>query len=105
MACLVACESCQRHVRQGEATCPFCAASLPPSTPCVPSRTLPRVASRAAIVLAGTALACACADDPGASPLYGVAVVNDGGNQVFDSGSDVRPKEASTDAPTADAAP
>ena len=98
MACLVLCESCQRHVRKSEASCPFCAASLPAHAPCAGPKKLPRVASRAAIVFAGTALACGCFEEPTLSPLYGVAVIDDGGRPV----ADARPREASTDAPDDD---
>lgn len=54
---LVACPACSRHVRAGEAACPFCAASLagvaPPRRRA--NRPLTRLALVAGVALAGTA--------------------------------------------------
>lgn len=78
---LVLCQSCKRHVKRSETTCPFCsaiagAALLGVAAPVEPGlRTATargRPGGRAALFLAGAALASGC--EGTATPVYGVAI-------------------------------
>jgi hypothetical protein len=68
------CPACQRHVRQHERACPFCAVALPPSAGCTPGtacQAIPRDAKRATVIALSLGLvASACVDD-NATPIYG----------------------------------
>jgi hypothetical protein len=86
MASLVPCPQCQRHVRRGEAQCPFCGAACalaPPSR----DAALLREAKRASLIALGLALAGqACGgktdedkkrDDVGLVPPYGIGPIGE----------------------------
>jgi hypothetical protein len=64
MRALVLCQSCKRHVKASETLCPFCSATvvLERGQGAVVARGRP--GGRAALFLAGTALAAGCADEP-----------------------------------------
>jgi hypothetical protein len=76
MSKFAACAQCQRHVRLGDATCPFCGSG----TESLVARSFqtPVGAKRAILFALGTSLAAACseADDPGvqAQPIYGAPI-------------------------------
>jgi hypothetical protein len=57
MSCLAPCPACNRHVATDAAACPFCAATLPDSFRCEPTRQPRRGRlSRAGLLAAGAAL-------------------------------------------------
>jgi hypothetical protein len=68
MRSLVLCQSCKRHVKASETLCPFCSAAVVSrlarerTQGGAVGRGLP--GGRAALFLAGTALAAGCADEP-----------------------------------------
>jgi hypothetical protein len=93
----IACTACARHVREGDATCPFCGAVAPALRPLL---SLSRRLSRAALHAAAAAGAVAALNDCGGStatePPYGLAcgemgeapcAVADGGR---DAGTDAK---------------
>jgi hypothetical protein len=58
---LIACSSCQRHVRVDEASCPFCSATLPAAVAASTPAANPRGRSRAAVFAVRAALAAGAA--------------------------------------------
>lgn len=83
MKSLTLCQACKRHVKLSETECPFCSAAV--QAPRAPKSALrPRglPGGRAALFLAGTALAPGCADEPEPEvdsgfipvPPYGIAI-------------------------------
>jgi hypothetical protein len=74
----VACAACARHVREGEAACPFCGEAIPEGTaaPRPPARSGP--ITRAAILFVGATAAAGCggSTEGGNVPLYGPAPVD-----------------------------
>jgi len=81
MSCLAPCPACNRHVATDETACPFCAAALPDSFRDALScrKPLRGRLSRAAMVVAGAALAGAEACGSSAIPLYGAFPPPDAG--------------------------
>jgi len=88
----VACPACSRHVRAGDAVCPFCGAAAP--TP-APRRLLGGRLSRAALGAAGAvgatvALADCSSGNVSQTAFYGAASCGDAGTcQIADSGTDM----------------
>ncbi len=85
------CPACARHVREGDATCPFCGATslAPPELP----RALSTRLSRAAFLALGAAGAlaatdCSSSSSPTLNPLYGAppAPLEAGSSMEGDSG-------------------
>ena len=72
----IACGGCSRHVREGDAACPFCGAPAPAAPPV--ERVLARGLSRAAMLAAGTAgvvvamADCGSSGNVGTTAFYGV---------------------------------
>lgn len=58
---LIACSSCQRHIRVDEASCPFCGAAMPVAVAVSTPVTHPRGRSRAAVFAVRAALAAGAA--------------------------------------------
>lgn len=87
---LVPCPTCARHVRVSEATCPFCAASLPDTKTPMPgtSQRLSRAAAYAftATVAAATggALVACSSSSAQTQALYGAPAVIDSGSDAAD---------------------
>lgn len=105
MSRLLPCSSCDRHVRLGEASCPFCGAPVPTEAP-APRVPLARLGRAATLAFATSVAAAGCGDthspqpDAGSIvPAYGVPPIDAG---IEDSGPG---EDAGTDAatPTADA--
>jgi hypothetical protein len=63
------CPACARHVREGDATCPFCGATS--RAPAELPRALSTRLSRAAFLALGAAGALAATDCSSSSPAYG----------------------------------
>lgn len=87
---LIACARCGRHVKAGEAACPFCGGEAPVAQP--QRRVVGRL-SRAAMHAAGAAGAvvaladCSSGSSPRAVAFYGAACLDDGGcGAIVDSG-------------------
>lgn len=82
------CESCQRHVREQDRTCPFCGAACAPPKPL---RLIRQRLSRAAINTAGAFGALVALGDcssPADQPMYGIPCGPDGCESPFgDSGT------------------
>jgi hypothetical protein len=70
---LIACGECRRHVRENEATCPFCGADVAAIIAATPRWNPPKGLSRAAVVAlaAATFGATACDEVGPALPAYG----------------------------------
>jgi hypothetical protein len=84
------CSSCARHVKVGEASCPFCATALGPWS--APARDLGRPASRAAVVFFGAAATVAACSSGGPD---GPSSSSSGGSSgVTSSSSSVGPPAA-----------
>lgn len=96
MPMLIPCPGCQRHVRMGDAACPFCGVSVRSSTA---SRTVSRPSAglkRAALfALSATVAASACgseSEDSGKSPAAA--------SQATDSATGMMPTPTATDQPS-----
>ncbi|HTV17213.1 MAG TPA: hypothetical protein VMG12_01040 [Polyangiaceae bacterium] len=82
MSRLVPCSSCRRHVKRGEAACPFCAAPLESTTAAVAeARPVPPGMKRAALFAMSVSLAASACEADNAVPVYGAP--NVGGNSGF----------------------
>ena len=90
MRSLVLCQACKRHVKVSEALCPFCSAAVlaPRAQATVRARGLP--GGRAALFLAGTALAQGGAEEPEPDVLdnHNGAGAADAGAGARDGGKD-----------------
>lgn len=100
---LIPCPACARHVRAGEADCPFCSANLPETLPPVvgkPNQRLGRAALFAfGAAAAGVVAVTGCGDDTIGS-LYGAPPTDSGMADVGpipDAGTDAA-EDASSDA-------
>lgn len=77
----VACASCNRHVREGDAACPFCGAAALPLPPAPRASRHP--ITRAALFAAGAAgtvavlIDCSDGSAPQPAPFYGIACTGD----------------------------
>ncbi|MGD0528048.1 MAG: hypothetical protein ABSE49_23140 [Polyangiaceae bacterium] len=96
----IACEVCARHVRDGDAACPFCGAAAPVAKPL---RTVRQRLTRAALHAAGAAGAIAAFNDCGGSSggsveaFYGAPCIDtDSGSCVVYAGD--AGKDATADA-------
>jgi hypothetical protein len=89
MSQLVPCPACQRHVESNAASCPFCAAALPPARPCAgcsgPSAA--RVARAAVVAASAALLGAACSSSQSIFPPYGVPPHFDAGAESPPDGS------------------
>jgi hypothetical protein len=98
MRALSLCQSCKRHIRVSERTCPFCGAAHVLAAAAQELRPRGRPGGRAALFLAGAAAAPGCADEPDvpeqAIPVYGAAIDYDAsrvdGGAASDAGKDAR---------------
>jgi hypothetical protein len=81
------CPVCARHVREGDAACPFCSATSLPPAPLsrAPSTRLSRAAFLA-LGAAGALAATDCSSSPAPSPPYGTPPFADSGLTEGDSG-------------------
>jgi hypothetical protein len=87
----IACEGCGRHVRDGDAVCPFCGAVAPVVPPI--ERVFGRGLSRAAMFAAGTAGVVVAMADCGSgnvapAAFYGVGTCTDCDATVVDAGDE-----------------
>ena len=99
MSCLAPCPACDRHVSTDETACPFCAAALPETFRCQPTRvqTAGRM-SRAAMIAAGAALMGASCGNS-VRPPYGIAVVPDASADTSTNDSSAVPIYGAAPAP------
>ncbi|MES1206393.1 MAG: hypothetical protein ABUS79_10690 [Pseudomonadota bacterium] len=96
MSQLVPCPCCNRHVRIGEAGCPFCACALPNRAAAAPRPNAPTGRlSRAAMVAAGALLGATAGCGPTAVPVYGAPI-------PADAGGDTSTQDSSGDTAKAD---
>lgn len=86
----IACSACGRHVREGDAGCPFCGAApllVPAPAPATNLR-LARAAMLAAGAAGGVAILADCGSSPSATYFYGVACTNDAcASEPYDAAS------------------
>jgi len=99
MSALVPCAGCNRHLKSGETTCPFCRAEVTPAV-CTGrcARPSPARLVGAALVAAGAALlGAACESSQSAFPPYGISphfdagAPADSGNGQTDAARDTLP--------------
>lgn len=90
MSHLVPCPGCARHVRQSEASCPFCGVGLslghlaPPTLPRARLNRAALFAFQASVVGATALVGCTEDDGGGAVPVYGApAGASFGGSPVY----------------------
>ena len=88
---LIPCLACQRHVQSDETACPFCGAAVAAVVsakvcrgPCS-GHVAPRL-GRAALLAVGATLLCAACESS-VIPVYGVAIIVDGGADAADAGA------------------
>jgi hypothetical protein len=99
------CPGCSRHVKRGDAICPFCGATA--NAGIGPTRVLAGRLSRAALFAAGAVGAAVATTDCSAQPPYG-AGPHSGAVEVFPNGTEDAsaadaPSEAAPDAADASA--
>jgi hypothetical protein len=92
------CPGCSRHVKRGDAICPFCGAT--PSVEIRPTRVLAGRLSRAALFAAGAVGATTACTTATSTPFYGAAVII---SETEDSSASDAPSEAAADAGDASA--
>lgn len=86
----VPCPSCRRHVRDSDASCPFCAAALPTAASTAPTVPARRLGRAALFAFAAMAAGCGSSESPSTTTDSGGttdSVATDGnGNDAEDTG-------------------
>ncbi|MGZ3474416.1 MAG: hypothetical protein ACXWUG_09005 [Polyangiales bacterium] len=111
---LIVCPSCSRHVRVGEAVCPFCVAPVPAELIPVPPGPRRNYIGKGAtaLALASALAATGCSDDATTTPASDAAAADTQtqsdtattpDTEVEDSTTDTSSSEVATDAADADA--
>ena len=88
------CESCERHIRVGEAACPFCGAAVGAVASVATGGSSARPLSRAALLFTSATVVAACGSSAPV-PVYGPATIPDAGPP--DATADAGALDATTD--------